>query len=120
MEQVFVPTQDIYNLETSVYATINGLPFPFIGVNGRSACDEIYNVDNTPAGCHLKAWNKYIYRNSFPIYFIYPEVYFYFLSFVFQYYYSNINCFLFFLFIISDIIDCLLGFKGKQKCCNLL
>lgn len=74
VEQKFVPKQDVESLVNSVNAAVLGVPLPFVGVDGTSACDNIYNLDGTPAGCSLKKDVEYIYKREFPVLQIYPTV----------------------------------------------
>lgn len=74
VEQKFVPKQDVESLVNSVNAAVLGVPLPFVGVDGTSACDNIYNLDGTPAGCSLKKDIEYIYKREFPVLQIYPTV----------------------------------------------
>ncbi|XP_037912553.1 ecdysteroid-regulated 16 kDa protein isoform X2 [Hermetia illucens] len=69
------PDKDIKHLTTSVQGIIADLPLPFIGVDGTSACDNVYSEDgSTKVGCPLKAGGTYLYKNSFPVLQIYPAV----------------------------------------------
>ena len=71
----FIPLRDINKMTTNVNAKIAGIPFPFVGVDGTSACDNIFFEDGTTkARCPLKAGVKYIYKNSFPILEVYPRL----------------------------------------------
>ena len=74
VEQKFVPSEDVENVVNSVSAAVVGVPLPFIGVDGTSACDNIFKVDGTPAGCSLKKGVEYIYKREFPVLQIYPTV----------------------------------------------
>lgn len=52
-----------------------GIPLPFVGVDGVSACDFIYEADGvTKTPCPLEANKEYIYKNEFKIHEIYPKV----------------------------------------------
>nr|AXS78217.1 Niemann-Pick type C2 protein d [Adelphocoris lineolatus] len=71
----FRPDHDINNLVTSVQAQIGGIPFPFIGVDGTSACGKLFKSDGkTKADCPLKKGQDYFYVNSFKVYDQYPKV----------------------------------------------
>ncbi|XP_003395667.1 ecdysteroid-regulated 16 kDa protein [Bombus terrestris] len=74
VEQKFVPSEDVENVVNSVSAAVVGVPLPFIGVDGTSACDNIFKVDGTPAGCSLKKGVEYIYKREFPVLQIYPTI----------------------------------------------
>ncbi|XP_012346265.1 NPC intracellular cholesterol transporter 2 homolog a [Apis florea] len=74
VEQKFVPSKDVASLVNSVNAAVLGVPLPFVGVDGTSACDNIYNLDGTPAGCSLKKDVEYLYKREFPVLQIYPTV----------------------------------------------
>lgn len=66
---------DITQLTTSVYALILGLPLPFIGVDGTSACDKMFLEDGvTKTNCPLKAGQNYVYKNTFPVLELYPKL----------------------------------------------
>lgn len=71
----FTPETDLKKLTTSVYANVLGVPLPFIGVDGTSACDKVFKEDGTtPTSCPLKAGETYVYKNSFPILEFYPKL----------------------------------------------
>ena len=72
--QKFVTDHDVQNLVTSVYAIILNIPLPFIGVNGKSACDKIYTLDGNRASCPVKKDQVYMYKNTFDILPSYPVV----------------------------------------------
>ncbi|XP_015439951.1 PREDICTED: ecdysteroid-regulated 16 kDa protein [Dufourea novaeangliae] len=74
VEQKFTPDQDVQTLTNSVHAAVLSVPLPFIGVDGTSACENIFNVDGTPAGCSLQKGVEYIYKREFPILQIYPTI----------------------------------------------
>ncbi|XP_076667419.1 Niemann-Pick type C-2b [Andrena cerasifolii] len=73
-EQNFVPQEDTKVLTNNVHAAILGVPLPFVGVDGTSACDNVFNLDGTTAGCSLKKGTEYLYRREFPILAVYPTV----------------------------------------------
>ncbi|CAO1428584.1 unnamed protein product [Diamesa tonsa] len=71
----FIPLRDIKTLTTNVNAKIGGFPFPFVGVDGTSACNNLFLEDGvTKSKCPLKAGVKYIYKNAFPILEVYPKI----------------------------------------------
>lgn len=74
LELKFKPDTDLPSLKNDVHAKIIGVPFPFIGVDGTSACGQIYLPDGTKASCPLKAGQDYVYKNSFEILEIYPKL----------------------------------------------
>ncbi|XP_076233862.1 Niemann-Pick type C-2b [Calliopsis andreniformis] len=74
VEQKFVPERDTENLKNSVNAAVLGVPLPFVGVDGTSACNNIFHTDQTPAGCSLKKGVEYIYKREFPVLQIYPTI----------------------------------------------
>lgn len=53
---------------------INNLPFPFIGVDGTSACNNMYDEQGKKVSCPLMANKTYLYKNSFPVLEIYPRI----------------------------------------------
>lgn len=71
----FTPDHDVKQLRTTVNAIIVGVPFPFIGVDGTSACNNLYLEDGeTKTKCPLKAGTKYVYKNAFDVLPIYPSL----------------------------------------------
>ncbi|XP_052865940.1 NPC intracellular cholesterol transporter 2 homolog a [Anopheles cruzii] len=75
INQKFTPTEDVKSLTTAVYAKIVGLPLPFIGVDGTSACQYLFAEDGeTKVGCPLKADVPVVYKRSFDILEIYPKI----------------------------------------------
>ncbi|XP_017788662.1 PREDICTED: ecdysteroid-regulated 16 kDa protein [Habropoda laboriosa] len=74
VEQKFVPDQDCDNIVNSVNAAVLGVPLPFVGVDGTSACENLFNADGTSAGCTLKKGVEYTYKREFPILQIYPTI----------------------------------------------
>lgn len=72
---MFILESEIKRLTTKVSGIILGVPFPFIGVDGTSACNNVFETDGTTkASCPLKAGTEYIYKNSFPVLELYPNV----------------------------------------------
>lgn len=55
-------------------ANINGIQIPWIGVDGVSACGNIFTEDGQKAPCPLKQGERYIYRNKFDVLQIYPRI----------------------------------------------
>lgn len=75
INQKFTPTEDIKSLDTTVFAKIVGLPLPFIGVDGTSACPFLFAEDGeTKLGCPLKAGVPVTYKRSFDVLEIYPKI----------------------------------------------
>ncbi|CAH2045307.1 unnamed protein product, partial [Iphiclides podalirius] len=70
----FKPDQEVKTLVNDVYADIGGIPLPFIGVTGVSACPQVTRSDGSPAPCPLAAGEEYTYTNVFPIESFYPSV----------------------------------------------
>nr|AQM58369.1 venom protein family 7 protein 1 [Pristhesancus plagipennis] len=71
----FKPEKDIEKIITSVNMKLLGIPFPFIGVDGTSACDKLYESDGkTKTKCPLVKGKEYVYQNSFKVLEIYPNV----------------------------------------------
>ncbi|BES90570.1 Hypothetical protein domain [Nesidiocoris tenuis] len=71
----FSPDHDIKNVRTSVQGIIAGIPLPFLGVDGTSACGKIYDKDGkTPVKCPLEKGVQYTYINKFDILQVYPKV----------------------------------------------
>lgn len=66
---------DVKKLTTSVNAIILGVPLPFVGVDGTSACSNLYLSDGlTKTHCPLKAGESYVYKNAFDVLSIYPTI----------------------------------------------
>ena len=75
IELKFTPEKNIKELTTAVYANVLGIPLPFIGVDGTSACNKLFLEDGvTPTKCPIVAGQKYVYKNSFPVLEIYPKL----------------------------------------------
>lgn len=74
VEETFVAKKNVKSLTTSVFAKVAAFWLPFVSVHNKNACDNIYNMDDTMAGCPLKAGAEYKYKNEFPILSIYPTV----------------------------------------------
>uniref|UniRef100_A0A8D8A7C1 Ecdysteroid-regulated 16 kDa protein n=1 Tax=Culex pipiens TaxID=7175 RepID=A0A8D8A7C1_CULPI len=75
INQKFTPTENIKTMTTTVFAQVLGLPLPFIGVDGTSACDYIFAEDGeTKLGCPLKAGVPVVYKREFPVLEIYPKM----------------------------------------------
>ncbi|KAG5871606.1 hypothetical protein JTB14_007926 [Gonioctena quinquepunctata] len=71
----FKPDRDVKSLKASVSADILGIPFPFPGVDGTSACNDIYKEDEkTKAGCDLKAGEEYHFISKIDVLQIYPRL----------------------------------------------
>ncbi|XP_062532118.1 NPC intracellular cholesterol transporter 2 isoform X1 [Bombyx mori] len=71
----FTPTEEVKELVNDVYASIEGLPIPFIGVSGVSACSNIIRVDTGEAApCPLAPGVQYSYVNKFFIQPFYPTI----------------------------------------------
>ncbi|XP_041969567.1 NPC intracellular cholesterol transporter 2-like [Aricia agestis] len=71
----FNPTSEVKQLSNSVWATIGGIPLPFPGVDGSSACEHVSNAaDDSSAPCPLAPGKEYKYENSFHVEDFYPEV----------------------------------------------
>lgn len=62
-------------MTTTVSADIFGVQVPFIGVDGTSACENIYLEDGaTKTKCPLTAGQTYVYNKKFPILELYPKL----------------------------------------------
>ncbi|XP_031622763.1 ecdysteroid-regulated 16 kDa protein-like [Contarinia nasturtii] len=71
----FEPDHDVKNLRSSIAGMIWGITFPFIGVDGTSACDKLYEEDGvTKTKCPLKAGHKYVYKHAVDVLHIYPSI----------------------------------------------
>lgn len=72
---VFDLDHNIKKLTTNVNGIILGVPLPFIGVDGTSACNNVYLEDGvTKTNCPLEAGQTYVYKNSFDVLSIYPTI----------------------------------------------
>ncbi|XP_047113772.1 NPC intracellular cholesterol transporter 2 homolog a [Schistocerca piceifrons] len=74
LEFKFTPSEDIKQLKNRVYAELLTLPFPFAGVDGTSACDQVFDASGQKAGCPLKAGQEYVYKNKLKVLDIYPKI----------------------------------------------
>ncbi|XP_050071340.1 ecdysteroid-regulated 16 kDa protein [Anopheles maculipalpis] len=75
INQKFTPTEDVKSLSTTVFAKIVGLPLPFVGVDGTSACPYLFAEDGvTKQECPLKAGVPVVYKRSFDVLEIYPKI----------------------------------------------
>ncbi|CAL7951227.1 unnamed protein product [Xylocopa violacea] len=74
IEQKFVPDRDVQSLVNNVHAIVLGVPLPFVGVDGTSACENVFNADGTTAGCALKKGTEYTYKREFSVLQIYPTI----------------------------------------------
>uniref|UniRef100_A0A182U7X4 MD-2-related lipid-recognition domain-containing protein n=1 Tax=Anopheles melas TaxID=34690 RepID=A0A182U7X4_9DIPT len=75
INQKFTPTEDVKSLSTTVFAKIVGLPLPFVGVDGTSACPYLFAEDGeTKLECPLKAGVPVVYKRSFDVLEIYPKI----------------------------------------------
>ncbi|CAK1583683.1 unnamed protein product [Parnassius mnemosyne] len=71
----FKPEHEVKTLVNDVYAIVAGLPLPFLGVTGASACAHVTrSSDGSPVSCPLAAGEEYTYSNVFPIESYYPNV----------------------------------------------
>lgn len=55
-------------------AVIGAFPVPFIGVDGKSACDNLFDESGKKAGCPLQKGKTYIYKNAFDVLPAYPKI----------------------------------------------
>ncbi|XP_023021640.1 NPC intracellular cholesterol transporter 2 homolog a [Leptinotarsa decemlineata] len=71
----FKPDRDIKSLKTTVNANILGIEFPFVGVDGTSACKDIYKEDGkTKVNCDLKAGEEYYFKSKIEVLKVYPRL----------------------------------------------
>ncbi|KAF6215862.1 hypothetical protein GE061_000197 [Apolygus lucorum] len=71
----FRAERDLKHVRTHVSAAIAGIPFPFIGVDGTSACGKIFTADGKKkVECPLKKGQDYLYINSFKVLEQYPKI----------------------------------------------
>lgn len=74
MSVLFIPDHDVKKLITNVNGIILGVPLPFVGMDGTSACNNLYLEDGTKTQCPLKKGQKYLYRNTIDVLPIYPTI----------------------------------------------
>lgn len=75
IEMKLQPDHDVESLRTNVNAIVLGVPLPFVGVDGKSAKNNLFLEDGeTKALFPLKAGTKYVYKNSFPVESFYPTI----------------------------------------------
>lgn len=70
----FTPDKDVDEVKNHVSANVFGAELPFIGVDGKSVCDQITTEDGSATGCPLKAGTKYRYKDSFHVETFYPSI----------------------------------------------
>ncbi|CAG9809419.1 unnamed protein product [Chironomus riparius] len=70
----FTPDREIKSLTTNVEANINNIQLPWIGVDGASACNSIFNENGEKVSCPLQAGQRYVYKNRFDVLTIYPRI----------------------------------------------
>lgn len=71
----FPLVSDIEKLTTNAQAFLGGMELPFPYVHGTTANDKIYNEDGiTKAEFPLKAYENYVYKNSFLVSKAYPKL----------------------------------------------
>ena len=61
-------------LTVSVYAWVLSIPFPYLGIDGTSACSNLSLRNGTPTTCPVRRGVQYVYKNSVEIKAIYPKV----------------------------------------------
>jgi Niemann-Pick C2 protein len=64
----------VKTLTTNVEANINGIQIPWIGVDGGSACNSIFDENDEKVSCPLKAGQRYTYKNRFDVLAVYPTI----------------------------------------------
>ena len=64
----------VKTLTTNVLAQIGQFPVPFVGVDGQSACNNIFDESGKKASCPLQKGKTYIYKNQFAVLEIYPKL----------------------------------------------
>jgi hypothetical protein len=64
----------VKTLNTNVEANINGIQIPWIGVDGVSACNNIFDENGDKVSCPLKQGQRYTYRNKFDVLAVYPRI----------------------------------------------
>ena len=75
VKYAITPENEIGNITNNVYARILGLPMPFIGVNGTSACGKIADKETgDKVQCPLKPGKTYLYTDRFKILNVYPRI----------------------------------------------
>ncbi|KAG6450024.1 ecdysteroid-regulated 16 kDa protein-like [Manduca sexta] len=70
----FTPDEPIAEVKNHVTAEVFNTELPFVGVDGNSICGKLFTPDGEAASCPLKAGTKYVYKDSFPILSLYPNI----------------------------------------------
>ncbi|CAH2045309.1 unnamed protein product, partial [Iphiclides podalirius] len=70
----FTPDTDIEEITNKVWANVYGVDLPFFGVDGNSICNKLFTESGDKSPCPLKAGNKYVYKDSFPVLSLYPTI----------------------------------------------
>ncbi|XP_050295442.1 NPC intracellular cholesterol transporter 2 isoform X3 [Anthonomus grandis grandis] len=71
----FQPAAEMKNLTQTVNANILGIAFPFIGVDGTSACDKVYEEDEkTKNNCQFEKGKTYVFKDAIDVLQVYPTL----------------------------------------------
>ncbi|KAL1512789.1 hypothetical protein ABEB36_002319 [Hypothenemus hampei] len=71
----FVAEDEYKDLILVVNAKVAGLDLPFVGVDGTTACDKIFEEDeDTKNECKFVKGNTYVFKDAIEILQIYPKV----------------------------------------------
>ncbi|KAF7279655.1 NPC intracellular cholesterol transporter 2-like [Rhynchophorus ferrugineus] len=63
------------SLVQQVSANIVGVAFPFVGVDGTSICDKVYEEDGTTKNsCNFEEGKNYVFKNEIDVLQIYPRI----------------------------------------------
>lgn len=71
---LYVLDYEVTRLTSSVYAWIFSIPFPYLGIDGTSACNNLSLRNGTPTTCPIRKGQQYIYKNAVEIKAAYPKV----------------------------------------------
>lgn len=67
--------REVKRLKQSVMAQVMGISMPFVGVDGTTACDNVYEEDRvTKANCPMTAGTTYVYIFQLKVLPKYPSV----------------------------------------------
>lgn len=75
MKREMFADREVKRLKQSVMAQVMGISMPFVGVDGTTACDNVYEEDRvTKANCPMKAGTTYVYLFQLKVLPKYPSV----------------------------------------------
>lgn len=65
---------EVSRLTSSVYAWIFSIPFPYLGIDGTSACNNLSLRNGAPTTCPIRKGQQYKYKAAIEVKATYPKV----------------------------------------------